>query len=84
MASINIPTELLPLDGRFGCGPSKIRPAQIAAFADAGAALMGTSHRQAPVKNLVKRVQEGLMDLLIYPSQEVQAPILLHGVMVPL
>ena len=68
MATINIPEDLLPLDGRFGCGPSKIRPAQIAAFASAGAELMGTSHRQAPVKNLVKRVQEGLMDLFHNPA----------------
>ena len=68
MATINIPADLLPLDGRFGCGPSKIRPAQIAAFASAGAELMGTSHRQAPVKNLVKRVQEGLMDLFHNPA----------------
>jgi phosphoserine aminotransferase len=68
MASIIIPEELLPIDGRFGCGPSKIRPAQIAAFAKDGAKLMGTSHRQAPVKNLVKRVQEGLMDLFHNPE----------------
>ena len=68
MASIIIPSDLLPLDGRFGCGPSKIRPSQLEAFAKEGAALMGTSHRQAPVKNLVKRVQEGLMDLFHNPE----------------
>ena len=68
MVEIKIPQELLPQDGRFGCGPSKIRPAQIAAFATEGAALMGTSHRQAPVKNLVKRVQEGLMELFHNPD----------------
>ncbi len=68
MVEINIPSDLLPLDGRFGCGPSKVRPAQLAAFAGAGAELLGTSHRQAPVKNLVKRVQDGLMDLFHNPS----------------
>jgi len=67
MVEIKIPTDLLPLDGRFGCGPSKVRPAQIAAFSTAGAELMGTSHRQAPVKNLVKRVQDGLLDLFHNP-----------------
>jgi phosphoserine aminotransferase len=68
MVEINIPADLLPLDGRFGCGPSKVRPAQLAAFSGAGAELLGTSHRQAPVKNLVKRVQDGLMDLFHNPS----------------
>lgn len=68
MAEIIIPTEFLPVDGRFGCGPSRVRAAQISAFATEGAKLMGTSHRQAPVKNLVKRVQEGLMDLYHNPE----------------
>lgn len=68
MPEIKIPAEFLPQDGRFGCGPSKIRPEQIAAFATEGAKLMGTSHRQAPVKNLVKRVQEGLLDLFHNPE----------------
>ncbi|MFM7029629.1 MAG: phosphoserine transaminase [Micrococcales bacterium] len=68
MADIKIPSELLPADGRFGCGPSKVRQAQIDAFATHGAALMGTSHRQAPVKNLVRRVQDGLMDLFHNPE----------------
>jgi len=68
MSEIIIPNNLLPADGRFGCGPSKVRPAQLAAFAAEGAALMGTSHRQAPVKNLVKRVQNGLMDLFHNPE----------------
>ena len=48
----------MPADGRFGCGPSKVRPEQLAALAAAGAALMGTSHRQKPVKQLVGRVRE--------------------------
>ena len=68
MANIEIPLDLLPEDGRFGCGPSRLRPAQITAFATAGAELMGTSHRQAPVKHLVRRVQEGLMDLFHNPE----------------
>lgn len=68
MSEIIIPTNLLPADGRFGCGPSKVRPAQLQAFATEGAELMGTSHRQAPVKHLVKRVQEGLMELFHQPQ----------------
>ena len=68
MPEIIIPAELLPIDGRFGCGPSRVRAEQIAAFASEGAKLMGTSHRQAPVKNLVKRVQEGLMQLFHNPE----------------
>ncbi|MFM5967464.1 MAG: phosphoserine transaminase [Micrococcales bacterium] len=68
MPEIIIPAEFLPVDGRFGCGPSRVRAAQIAAFAAEGAKLMGTSHRQAPVKNLVKRVQEGLMELFHNPA----------------
>ena len=68
MVEINIPKDLLPLDGRFGCGPSKVRPEQLAAFNTEGAKLIGTSHRQAPVKNLVKRVQDGLMDLFHNPN----------------
>ena len=68
MSEIIIPTHLLPTDGRFGCGPSKIRPAQLSAFVNEGSKLMGTSHRQAPVKNLVKRVQTGLMELFHNPA----------------
>ena len=68
MSDIKIPAEFIPADGRFGCGPSRLRPAQISAFATEGAKLMGTSHRQAPVKNLVKRVQEGLIDLFHNPA----------------
>ena len=43
--------DLLPSDGRFGCGPSKVRPEQLQSLVDIGASVMGTSHRQAPVKN---------------------------------
>ena len=64
----SIPTELLPADGRFGCGPSKVRPEQIAAVADAATSIMGTSHRQAPVKDLVGRVRDGLRSLFALPE----------------
>jgi phosphoserine aminotransferase len=66
--TITIPTELLPADGRFGCGPSKVRPEALQALATDGAAVMGTSHRQAPVKNLVKQVREGLTELFDLPD----------------
>jgi len=66
--SIVIPPSLLPADGRFGCGPSKVRPEQIAALSAAGATLLGTSHRQAPVKNLVKSVRAGLVELFGLPD----------------
>ena len=66
--SLTIPTELKPADGRFGCGPSKVRPAQLQALAAAGD-LFGTSHRQAPVKNLVGRVRDGLRQLFSLPDR---------------
>jgi phosphoserine aminotransferase len=67
-APIIIPAELKPGDGRFGSGPSKIRPAQLARLASDGAALLGTSHRQAPVRGLVARVREGLSELFALPD----------------
>src|SRR5918997_3848685 len=66
--SISIPADLLPADGRFGCGPSKVRPEALQALATDGAALMGTSHRQAPVKNLVRQIREGLAQLFDLPD----------------
>ncbi|WP_313356293.1 phosphoserine transaminase [Microbacterium sp.] len=66
--SIEIPRELLPADGRFGCGPSKVRTAQVDALAAAGVSLLGTSHRQAPVKNLVGSVRERLAALFRLPE----------------
>jgi len=63
-----IPTDLLPADGRFGAGPSKVRKEQIDALVAAGPNLLGTSHRQAPVKNLVKSVQEGLLEFFRAPE----------------
>ena len=68
MPALTIPQSLLPVDGRFGCGPSKIRPEQIEYLATAGAALLGTSHRQAPIKDLVGRVRSGLGELFSLPD----------------
>ena len=67
-ADLQIPADLKPADGRFGCGPSKVRPEQLAALAGAGAELMGTSHRQKPVKSLVGRVRSGLRELFSLPD----------------
>jgi phosphoserine aminotransferase len=66
-ATLTIPDDLLPADGRFGCGPSKVRPEALARLAQARD-LMGTSHRQAPVKNVVHRVREGLAQLFSLPD----------------
>ncbi len=63
-----IPNELRPSDGRFGCGPSKVRPQALARLAGEGAAVMGTSHRQKPVKGLVKEIRAGLMTLFGAPD----------------
>ncbi len=62
-----IPTALKPADGRFGCGPSKVRPEALAAVAER-AALMGTSHRQAPVRDLVAGIRSGLGQLFSLPD----------------
>lgn len=68
MPDIVIPSHILPKDGRFGCGPSRLRPEQLAAFGSAGARLLGTSHRQKPVRDLVAEVQNGLLELFRAPS----------------
>jgi phosphoserine aminotransferase len=62
-----IPNELKPADGRFGCGPSKVRPEALEKLA-AQSSLMGTSHRQAPVRDLVGRVRSGLAELFSLPD----------------
>ncbi|MBN9800903.1 phosphoserine transaminase [Pseudonocardia alni] len=67
-ADLKIPGDLLPQDGRFGCGPSKVRPEQLSALAATGDSLMGTSHRQKPVKELVGRVRSGLAELFSLPD----------------
>jgi phosphoserine aminotransferase len=63
-----IPDELRPVDGRFGCGPSKVRPQALARLAGDGSALMGTSHRQKPVKALVGEIRAGLRSLFSAPD----------------
>ncbi|WP_144873964.1 phosphoserine transaminase [Microbacterium sp. 1.5R] len=65
---IEIPRDLLPADGRFGCGPSKVRSEQLDALIADGPSLLGTSHRQAPVKNLVGSVRERLAALFRLPD----------------
>ncbi|MFC1441842.1 phosphoserine transaminase [Streptacidiphilus sp. N1-10] len=68
MAEIQIPADIRPADGRFGAGPSKVRPEALSALAATGSSLLGTSHRQAPVKNLVRRVREGVSSLFQLPE----------------
>ena len=67
-ADIRIPTSLLPADGRFGCGPSKVRPEALSALAAAAPAFLGTSHRQAGVRSVVGRLREGLSTLFDLPD----------------
>jgi phosphoserine aminotransferase len=66
--AIVLPDDLKPADGRFGCGPSKVRAEQLAALAGSGAAYLGTSHRQKPVKSLVGRVRSGMSQLFSLPE----------------
>ncbi|MFF2748060.1 phosphoserine transaminase [Kitasatospora sp. NPDC058048] len=68
MAQIQIPADIKPADGRFGCGPSKVRPEALSALAATQTSLLGTSHRQAPIKDLVKRVREGVSSLFSLPD----------------
>ena len=68
MADINIPDSLKPRDGRFGCGPSKIREGALESLLSTGRSIMGTSHRQKPVKNVVNRVRTGLTSLFSLPE----------------
>jgi len=67
-AEVQIPVELLPADGRFGAGPSKIRPAQLDALTATGRRFLGTSHRQAPVRSVVGRLRSGLRELFALPD----------------
>jgi phosphoserine aminotransferase len=66
--NITIPDSMLPADGRFGCGPSKVRPAQIEAVVAGATSIMGTSHRKSPVKQLVGSVRSGLSELFSLPD----------------
>ncbi|HVM28016.1 MAG TPA: phosphoserine transaminase [Mycobacteriales bacterium] len=65
---LSIPADLLPRDGRFGAGPSKVRPAQLEALVATGRDYLGTSHRQKPVKSQVARVRQGLRELFSLPE----------------
>jgi phosphoserine aminotransferase len=67
-APLVIPDGLKPADGRFGCGPSKVRPQALARLAGEGAGVMGTSHRQQPVKALVGEIRAGLRELFGAPE----------------
>lgn len=67
-AEIIIPSHIKPIDGRFGCGPSKIRAQAVNALLSSGNLILGTSHRQKPVKNVVKRIREGLHRLFNLPD----------------
>ena len=68
MAEIKIPDSLKPHDGRFGCGPSKLRDGALESLLSSGRSIMGTSHRQKPVKNVVNRVRTGLTSLFSLPE----------------
>ncbi|MGC2192502.1 MAG: phosphoserine transaminase [Candidatus Dormiibacterota bacterium] len=64
----DIPQHLLPADGRFGCGPSKVPASAVEALTATGRELLGTSHRQLPVKHLVQRIREGITSLFSLPA----------------
>jgi phosphoserine aminotransferase len=66
--TLKIPAELLPRDGRFGSGPSKVRVEQLSALAADGSTYMGTSHRQSTVRNKVGEVRDGLRELFSLPD----------------
>ncbi|NLU70940.1 phosphoserine transaminase [Streptomyces sp. HNM0574] len=68
MADLQIPADIKPADGRFGSGPSKVRTEALSALAATGTSLLGTSHRQAPVKNLVGKVVDGVKELFQLPE----------------
>ena len=68
LPDIPIPADLLPADGRFGCGPSKVRPEAVAALAAVAPTFMGTSHRQATVKDMVERLRSGVTELFSLPD----------------
>ena len=66
--ALSIPDSMKPADGRFGSGPSRIRPEQLARLPQEGAAIMGTSHRQAPVRGVVAQIRAGLRELFSLPA----------------
>src|SRR5687767_14379 len=68
IADITIPADLLPKDGRFGSGPSKVRPEAVAALVEAAPTYLGTSHRQATVRFVVSELRNGLNELFALPD----------------
>jgi phosphoserine aminotransferase len=68
VTDLQIPTDLLPADGRFGCGPSKVRPEAVARLAEVADTLLGTSHRKPRVKDQVRRLQNGIAELFGLPA----------------
>jgi phosphoserine aminotransferase len=66
--ALHIPESLKPADGRFGSGPSRVRPEQLGRLPEEGAAIMGTSHRQAPVRRVVAQIRAGLRELFALPD----------------
>lgn len=68
MPTITIPAELLPSDGRFGSGPSRVNPSFVRDLSDTGTTFLGTSHRQASVKEVVASIQAGLMHMYGAPD----------------
>jgi phosphoserine aminotransferase len=68
LSPITLPEHLRPSDGRFGCGPSKVRPEAVAALAEAAPAYLGTSHRQAGVRSVVRRLRDGMRELFSLPD----------------
>ena len=68
VAMIELPRDLMPSDGRFGSGPSKVRAAAVEALAASGGTYLGTSHRQSTVRNMVARARRGLAELFSLPD----------------
>jgi phosphoserine aminotransferase len=66
--TLEIPADLKPADGRFGSGPSRVRSEQVAHLSQSGAAVLGTSHRQKPVRSLVARIRHGVGELFSLPD----------------
>ena len=68
VSTIRIPDEIKPADGRFGCGPSKVRPAAVSALADVATTYLGTSHRQKTVRDQVARLRRGIAEFFSLPD----------------
>jgi phosphoserine aminotransferase len=68
VTGIEIPAVLRPAVGRFGCGPSKVRPEQLDALTEWGTRYLGTSHRQSPVRSVVRSIRAGLSELFSLPD----------------